>query len=571
MWPDAYYMSMNVFNSAGTAFLGPQPFAFNRAAMLAGTPATFVTTRAAAVFSPANDAMLPADLDGSTLPTSGAPAPFLMSGTAATWKLWRYHVDFGTPANSTFTLGGNLTPAAYTELCPSTRSCVPQLGTSSGLDGIGDRGMFRLAYRKFADGHEALVGNQSVSSGGVAGIRWYEIGNATAGTPAFVQQSTYQPDSTWRWMGSAAMDRDGDLALGYSASNAAIYPQIRYAGRLAGDPANTLAQGEATLFAGTGSQFGTGNRWGDYSDLTVDPVDDCTFWYTQEYYAVPADEFNWRTRIGNFKFPSCNNPNAFLTIGKTADAATVDAGSQAGFTLTLSNVGGQAATGIAVTDTLPSGTDVELVGGRGRFQRGMVGQRLAAEPAARLEPDVARGRGEHARPRREQHDYGHLRGGALEHGLVHERERRLEQRFRIGSGARAARHDDEPELRRRDGTGSPGGLDGSEREWGRAALDDLELRHPGACGRLGAQLRFRERSRDGERQAARLADDRGSGCIAGPHVPTEPRPRKHLRRRRARDQHRRRPVPGHRRGGRELRRRRLQRHDQHHLLQPARG
>ena len=107
-----------------------------------------------------------------------------------------------------------------------------------------------------------------------------------------------------------------------------------------------------------GASLGTGNRWGDYSDLTVDPVDDCTFWYTQEYYAVPADEFNWRTRIGNFKFPSCNNPNAFLTIGKTADAATVDAGSQAGFTVTLSNVGGQAATGIAVTDNLPSGADV---------------------------------------------------------------------------------------------------------------------------------------------------------------------------------------------------------------------
>src|SRR4029453_2157901 len=223
--------------------------------------------------------------------------------------------------------------------------------------GIGDRGMFRLAYRKFADGHEALVGNQSVSSGGVAGIRWYEIGNATAGTPALVQQSTHQPDSTWGGMGSAAMDRAGDLALGYSASSASINPQIRYAGRLATDPINTLAQGEATLFSGTGSQNGTSNRWGDYSDLTVDPVDDCTFWYTQEYYSTTST-FNWRTRIGNFKFASCNNPNAFLTIGKTADVATVDAGSQAGFTVALSNVGGQAGTGIAVTDTLPSGPDV---------------------------------------------------------------------------------------------------------------------------------------------------------------------------------------------------------------------
>jgi hypothetical protein len=107
VWPDAYYMSMNVFNSSGTAFLGPQPFAFDRAAMLTGTAAIFVTTRAAAVFAPTNDAMLPADLDGSILPTSGAPEPFLMSGTASTWKLWRYHVDFGAPGNSTFTLAGN--------------------------------------------------------------------------------------------------------------------------------------------------------------------------------------------------------------------------------------------------------------------------------------------------------------------------------------------------------------------------------------------------------------------------------------------------------------------------------
>src|SRR5262249_28724797 len=118
------------------------------------------------------------------------------------------------------------------------------------------------------------------------------------------QESTYQPDSTWRWMGSAAMDQQGNIAIGYSASSGSIFPQIRYAGRLASDPLNTLAQGEGTLFAGTGSQTGTNSRWGDYSDLTVDPVDDCTFWYTNEYYATTTS-FNWRTRIGSFKFPGC--------------------------------------------------------------------------------------------------------------------------------------------------------------------------------------------------------------------------------------------------------------------------
>jgi uncharacterized repeat protein (TIGR01451 family) len=358
VWPDAYYMTMNVFNAAGTAFLGPQPFAFDRAAMLAGDPATFVTTRAATVFNPANDPMLPGDLDGSTPPPAGAPDPFLMSGTAATWKVWRFHADFTTPASSTFALGGNLTPAGYTVLCPNTRSCVPQVGSADGLDGLGDRAMFRLAYRNLGSGNEAVVGNQTVSSGGVAGIRWFEINHATSGTPVFTQQSTYQPDTTWRWMGSAAMDRNRDLAVGFSASNATINPQIRYAGRLVTDPANMLGQGEATLFAGTGSQTGTTNRWGDYSDLTVDPVDDCTFWYTQEYYSTTG-AFNWRTRIGNFKFPSCTAPaGENVSIVKTGDASSVDPGDQIGFNVTLTNSGADPATGLAVTDNLPGGTDV---------------------------------------------------------------------------------------------------------------------------------------------------------------------------------------------------------------------
>jgi hypothetical protein len=212
-------------------------------------------------------------------------------------------VDFAVPANSTFLLGGALVPAPYTTLSAG----VPQLGTPDLLDNLADRPMFRLAYRRFPDGHEALVGNQTVQSGGVAGIRWWEINNATSGAPGFTQQGTYQPDSTWRWMGSAAMDASGDLAIGFSASSSAIHPEIRYAGRLATDPAGTLGQGEATLHAGTGSQIGTFNRWGDYSDITLDPADDCTFWYTSEYYDTNS-QFNWRTRIGNFKFPGCIFP-----------------------------------------------------------------------------------------------------------------------------------------------------------------------------------------------------------------------------------------------------------------------
>ena len=129
------------------------------------------------------------------------------------------------------------------------------------------------------------------------------------------QESTYQPDTTWRWMGSAAMDGQGNLAIGFSASSSSIHPQLRYAGRLVTDPINSLAQGEAHLFDGAGSQTGTGNRWGDYSALTVDPADDSTFWYTNEYYSTTTT-FNWRTRIGNFKFDTCGATSDTVTIKK---------------------------------------------------------------------------------------------------------------------------------------------------------------------------------------------------------------------------------------------------------------
>ena len=378
VWPDAYYMGMNVFNTAGTFFLGPQPFAFDRAAMLVGAAATFVT------FSPLSTGLgmlMPADLDGSILPPAGAPNPW-MGAAGATWPVYRFHVDFVTPASSTFTLATSLTPAAYSELCPTTRSCVPQLGTTAGLDGIGELPMFRLAYRRFGDGHEALVGNLSVSSGGVAGIRWWEINNATSGTPSFVQESTYQPDTTWRWLGSIAMDTSGDIAMGFSASSGSINPQIRYAGRLRTDPTSTLAQGEATLFAGTGSQTGTGNRWGDYSDLTVDPVDDCTFWYTNEYYATTGS-FNWKTRIGNFKFPSCSKaPDFSLSVspgtrGVCAPANavyTATVGSLSGFSSAVTlNASGQPAlttASFSVNPVTPPGNSILTIGNTGAASAG---------------------------------------------------------------------------------------------------------------------------------------------------------------------------------------------------------
>lgn len=334
MWPDGYYMSMNIFNSTGTARLGPQAFVFDRAAMIAGAPTATIMTPG--ITGGASEPyFLPADLDGSMPPPVGAPAPFVEWPSGGTYKFFRFHVDFVTPANTTFTQVTSPPAAGFTQLCSGTRNCVPQLnGTgTNAIDGIGDRLMFRLAYRNFAD-HESLVGNFTVNASSVAGIRWFEIRNATSGTPTIFQESTYQPDTDWRWMGSAAMDFVGNIAVGYNSSSATIFPQLRYAGRLANDPLNTLAQGEAHLFDGTGSQSGTNGRWGDYSDLTVDPVDDCTFWFTSEYYATTGT-FNWRTRIGSFKFPNCS-----LTPGFTLATSPTNVSACAGTPATVTiNVG----------------------------------------------------------------------------------------------------------------------------------------------------------------------------------------------------------------------------------------
>ncbi|HZI49800.1 MAG TPA: fibronectin type III domain-containing protein, partial [Pyrinomonadaceae bacterium] len=258
--------------------------------------------------------------------------------------------------------------AGFSLLCSGTRSCVPQSGTTSRLDAIGDRLMFRLAYRNFGD-HESVVGNYTVSSGSVAGIRWFELQNVTSGPVTKFQESTFQPDSTWRWMGSAAMDGSGNVAIGYSASSGTINPQIRYSGRLVTDPLNTLAQGESTLFAGTGSQTGTSSRWGDYSDITVDPVDDCTFWYTNEYYTTTTS-FNWRTRIGSFKFPGCGGsptptptptatPTATPTPSPTPTATPTPTPTPSGAPNAPSNLTGSATSGTTTSISWTDNSDNE--------------------------------------------------------------------------------------------------------------------------------------------------------------------------------------------------------------------
>ena len=176
------------------------------------------------------------------------------------------------------------------------------------LDVLGDRLMFRMAYRNYAD-HQSLLINHSVVANGSDGIRWYEL-RFPNGTPSIHQQGTYAPtdpatNPLWRWMGSVAMDKVGNLALGFSASGPNDYPSVRYVGRNATDPLGQLPQNEVTLYTGSGPQTQVEGRWGDYSDLTVDPTDDCTFWYTQEYLGADLVFGAWRTRIGSFKFNNC--------------------------------------------------------------------------------------------------------------------------------------------------------------------------------------------------------------------------------------------------------------------------
>lgn len=293
IWPDAYYLSIDLLQPVSYDFVAPLVCALDRNSMLNGAPATAQCFQLSSNYS----SLLPSDLDGSTPPPSGSPNYFVNLGTNSL-DLWQFHADFSNPSNSSVTGPAKIAVAAFTEACKGG-VCVPQLGTGQRLDSLGDRLMYRLAYRNFGD-HESLVVNHSVAAGSTAGVRWYEI-QSPGNNPFVLQQGTYAPDANYRWMGSVAMDKVGDIAVGYSVSSSSMYPSIRYTGRVSTDPLGTL-EGEASIVDGTGSQTNVG-RWGDYTALTVDPVDDCTFWYTNQYLATNGK--NWRTRIASFKFTTC--------------------------------------------------------------------------------------------------------------------------------------------------------------------------------------------------------------------------------------------------------------------------
>lgn len=315
VWPDAYYMSTDEF--LGSDYVGAGAFAFDRAKLLAGDPtASYVYFNLQVPVGPRQKGLLPSDMDGLRPPPTGGPNVFA-SYTATEYgdaqdalRLYNFHADFNDPFGSTFTERSEspLAVAAFDPTSPEGRADISQPAPGEKLDSQSDRLNFRLAYRNFGT-HESLVVNQTVRTSVDpyrAGVRVYELRKSNSNY-AVVEQTTIGGGTTSRWIGSAAQDHQGNLAVQYNSVADDKQPSIFYTGKLAGDPAGQFRP-ERSLIQGTGVQKAFGWRWGEYSGMTVDPVDDCTFWMTNAYYSLESQEFSdfgWLTQIGSFKFAEC--------------------------------------------------------------------------------------------------------------------------------------------------------------------------------------------------------------------------------------------------------------------------
>ncbi len=301
VWPteDAYFITFNMF---APSYLEARVCAFQTSKLIAGSANTMQC------FATPTASLLAADLDGTTLPAAGTDG-YAVARSGSGLVSWRINLDWNNSSNSTFsgptTVSG---VASYSNACSGGGTCITQPKPAAKLDSLGSRLMHRAAYR-IVGGQASLVLNHSVTTSFVsgrktttsAGVRWYEL-RPSGSALSVHQQGTFAPDATFRWMGSIAMDKLGNIGLGYSASSGTLYPSIRYTGRLASDLLNTM-QTEATIINGSGSQQQY-TRWGDYSSLAPDP-DGCRLWYTTEYLAEKGS-FNWHTRIASFKFSNCN-------------------------------------------------------------------------------------------------------------------------------------------------------------------------------------------------------------------------------------------------------------------------
>jgi hypothetical protein len=313
VWPDGYYLTFNMIRPLTGEFVGVELMALDRSNMLQGKDADSQSVEMWRAF-PQQDlyGVMPSDLDGTTPPPPGSPNFVLALQDKALARhvfadrleVFKFHADFAHPRKAGVTGPAKLHTAPFdADMCGGSLKCIPQPGTPRRLDAIAeDQLMFRAAYRNFGD-HQSIVVNATVDVNGHdhAGVRWFEIRNPGS-HPVLFQEGTQAPDGADRWMGSVAMDAAGDIALGYSVGGKHLAPSIRYTGRTPGDPLGSMEH-ERTLQAGGGSQTGT-DRWGDYSTMSVDPADGCTFWYQAEYYAKRA-RTAWHTRIGSFVFPGC--------------------------------------------------------------------------------------------------------------------------------------------------------------------------------------------------------------------------------------------------------------------------
>ena len=328
VWKDSYIMTTRDFGLVNQ--YGISVYALEKNKMINGQ----AKARAVQFFLDSNvvplemigDGLLPPDVDGKTKPKNDAPAPIVGTqddgaGYGATFdaiNIWDLSVQWNSKPTASLTGPTQLPVAPFDSVFPcvptSARDCLPQPGITNPtqfLDILSyrQRPTYRLAYRSFGT-YDTFVTNQSVEAApGVAGVRWYEV-RRTNGVYSIFQQGTFAPgDGVHRWMGSAAMDWKGNIALGYSVVNGVnVYPGIRYTGRLAGDPLGQMTLGEGIIINGSGVQRTTNSRWGDYTSLNVDPVDDCTFWYVNEYYTLAgqlSSTAGWQTRIGSFKLPGC--------------------------------------------------------------------------------------------------------------------------------------------------------------------------------------------------------------------------------------------------------------------------
>lgn len=319
LMPEGLFITTREFDPNDNESIGI--YAINRRKLLGGEPdPEIVSFQLTGPPQLVGDGLLPADLDGKRMPPPGSPEYIVGSMDDDAFdgapfdalNVFHLNVNWARPEAATFELVKQVPIAEYDTnfpCGPTSRDCIPQPGITNPaqfLDILSyrQRPTWRLQYRNFGT-HESLVTNQSVEARpAIAGVRWWELRNPQ--DPVLHQEGTWAPnDGVHRWMGSAATDKQGNLAVGYSVVNATdVFPGIRYAGRLVGDPLGELAQGEAVLQAGSGSQLTTNSRWGDYTSLNVDPRDDCTFWYINEYYAI-TELVAWQTRIGSFRFPGC--------------------------------------------------------------------------------------------------------------------------------------------------------------------------------------------------------------------------------------------------------------------------